>query len=405
MRTAAEDLLRTLVDARNVELELLDGLADSQMLGEKGHFLEPPIWEMGHVGWFQEYWLLRHLGGAQTILPGSDAIYDSFNVSYRLRWDHSYPSRRESLKYISEVLERSIGRIDGRQPTDAERYFYTLAALHEHMHAENLTLIQQTLGYPQPRLSSFDNAAANPPVDGAYQPHDVEVPGGTFMLGAAHGEPFVFDNEKWAHPVVVKPFRIASTPVTNSQFQAFVDDGGYGRRELWGARGWDWRRRAGLTHLLFWVRDGARWLERSFDQLAALRPWHPVACVSWYEAEAFCKWARRRLPTEAEWEMAASLDPTTGQKRRFPWGDGPPTREFLYVEDCTEGIALAAESLEGSDPINLGAGRVAGEAEPGWLPSNTAPWSVRSPWASWMLLWLRRHFPGGKLRMLATRVS
>ena len=101
---AAEDLLRSLGDARHVELELFGGLADAQMLGQKGHFLEPPIWEMGHVGWFQEYWLLRHLGGAQTILPGSDAIYDSFNVSYRLRWDHPYPSRRESLEYISEVL-------------------------------------------------------------------------------------------------------------------------------------------------------------------------------------------------------------------------------------------------------------------------------------------------------------
>jgi nucleoside-diphosphate-sugar epimerase len=94
-----------------------------------------------------------------------------------------------------------------------------------------------------------------------------------------------------------------------------------------------------------------------------------------------------------------------GEPEIVCWGDGTPTREFPYVEDCAEGIALAAEPLEGSDPISLGAGRIAEEAEPGWLPSNTAPSSVRSPWASWMLLWLRRHFPGGKLRMLATRVS
>jgi iron(II)-dependent oxidoreductase len=345
---ATETLLRTLVDARKVELELLDGIDDSQMLGEKGHFLEPPIWEMGHVGWFQEYWLLRHLGGAQTLLPGSDAIYDSFNVSYRLRWDHRYPSRRESLEYISEVLERSIGRIEGREPTDQERYFYTLAALHEDMHAENLALILTTLGYPRPRLSAFDTAAASPPVDEAFEPHDVQVPGGTFMLGAAQSEPFVFDNEKWAHPVAVKPFRIAATPVTNAQFQAFVDDGGYGRREVWGARGWDWRRRAGITHPLFWARDGAQWLERSFDQLAPLRPWHPVACVSWYEAEAFCKWARRRLPTEAEWEMAASLDPATGHKRRFPWGDAPPLPQQANL-DYRAGGTIDVRALPAGD--------------------------------------------------------
>jgi iron(II)-dependent oxidoreductase len=348
MRTAAEDLLRTLVDARSVELELLDGFADAQMLGQKAHFLEPPIWEMGHVGWFQEYWLLRHLDGAQSTLPGSDAIYDSFNVSYRLRWDHPYPSRRETLEYISEVLKRSVGRLEGREPTDEEKYFYTLAALHEDMHAENLTLILTTLGFPRPELSSFDRAAANPPVDEAYVPHDVEVPGGTFMLGAAHDEPFVFDNEKWAHPVVVKPFRIGSTPVTNEQFQAFVDEGGYRRREVWGARGWDWRRRAGISQPLFWTHDGRRWLERSFDLVVPLRPWHPVTCVSWYEAEAYCKWARRRLPTEAEWEMAASLDPKTGHKRRFPWGDAPPSPEQANL-DHRAGGTIDVRALPAGD--------------------------------------------------------
>jgi gamma-glutamyl hercynylcysteine S-oxide synthase len=368
---ATETLIRPLVDARTVELELFDGIADAQLLGEKGHFLEPPIWEMGHVGWFQEYWLLRHLGGAQSILPDSDAIYDSFNVSYRLRWDHRYPSRRETLEYVAEVLKRSIGRIEGREPTEQERYFYTLAALHEDMHAENLALILMTLGYPRPRLSAFDAAAASPPADEAFQPHDVQVPGGTFMLGAAQSEPFVFDNEKWAHPVAVKPFRIAATPVTNAQFQAFVDDGGYGRREAWGARGWDWRRRAGITHPLFWVRDGEQWLERSFDQLAPLRPWHPVACVSWYEAEAFCKWARRRLPTEAEWEMAASFDPATGHKRRFPWGDAAPLPQQANL-DYRAGGTIDVRALPAGDSA-LGCRQMIGNVWE-WVHDTFAPY-------------------------------
>jgi iron(II)-dependent oxidoreductase len=216
------------------------------------------------------------------------------------------------------------------------------------MHAENLTLVLQTLGYARPRLSSFDRASANPPVDEAHEPHDVAVPGGTFMLGATPDEPFVFDNEKWAHPVVVKPFRIASTPVTTAQFQAFVDDNGYRRREVWGARGWDWRRRAGIEHPLFWVRDGQRWCERMFDALVPLRPWHPVACVSWYEAEAFCKWSRRRLPTEAEWEMAASFDPQTGRKRRFPWGDGAPAPEQANL-DYRAGGTIDVRALPAGD--------------------------------------------------------
>jgi len=331
-RPDKHDLLASLIDARRFELELFDGVADAQLLGEQAHFLEPPIWEIGHVGWFQEYWILRNLDGAGPLLPGSDGIYDSFNVSYRLRWNHRYPSRSETLDYIARVLERSVGRIESREPTEEERYFYTLVALHEDMHAENLTLILQTLGFSRPGLSSFERAARDPPVDEAYQPKDVAVPGGTFELGASRNEPFVFDNEKWAHPVEVAPFRISSTPVTNAQFQAFVDSGGYRRRELWGARGWDWRRRARIDGPLFWIKEERGWCERLFDEVVVLRPWHPVACVSWWEAEAFCKWAHRRLPTEAEWEMAASLDPGTGARRRFPWGDTLPLPEQANLD-------------------------------------------------------------------------
>jgi iron(II)-dependent oxidoreductase len=350
-RPGSHGLLAALIDARNLELELFEGVTDSQLLGKKGHFLEPPIWEIGHVGWFQEYWILRKLDGAPTLLSGSDGIYDSFNVPYRLRWDHRYPSRRQTLDYIAQVLERTIGRIESREPSEEETYFYTLATLHEDMHAENLTHIFQTLAFPQPKLSSFEPAASEPPVDGTYQPRDVTVPGGTFELGARRNEPFVFDNEKWAHPVVVGPFRISSTPVTNAQFQAFVDSGGYRRRELWSFRGWDWRRRARIENPLFWIKDERGWCERRFDDLAPLRPWHPVACVSWWEAEAFCRWAHRRLPTEAEWEMAASLDPETGLKRRFPWGDAPPLLDQANLDYRARGTVDVRALPAGDSPL------------------------------------------------------
>jgi iron(II)-dependent oxidoreductase len=321
----SQELQAMLVDARTVELELCADLSDAEMLGVQRHFVEPPIWEIGHVGWFQEYWVLRHLDRASTLLPGSDGIYDSFNVSYRRRWDHDYPSRDATLAYIAEVLRRSLDRLGSRELSTGDAYFYRLVAFHEDMHAENLTLIRQTLGYSRPALSVVDPRFASPAVDPAYRPRDVEVPRATFMLGADPAEPFVFDNEKWAHPVDVSRFSISSTPVTNAEFQAFVDDDGYRRRELWGRRGWDWRRRNGAEHPLFWARADGRWHECQFGVLVPLRPCHPVVHVNWYEAEAYCRWAGRRLPTEAEWELAATLDPRTGAKRRFPWGGQPPT--------------------------------------------------------------------------------
>lgn len=350
--TTADRLIDALLDARTVELGLLEGLPDAQMLGPRGHFIEPPIWEIGHVGWFQEYWILRRLDGAESLLPGSDGIYDSFRVSYKRRWDHAFPSRDETLAYIAEVLRRSVARLESRMPTVEEAYFYNLAALHEDMHAETFAMILHTNGYHRPALSRFDPAWAAPPVDPAYRPHDALVPGGTFPLGADPDEPFVFDNEKWAHPIEVKPFRISATPVTNAEFQAFVDDDGYRRRECWGRRGWDWRRREGAEHPLFWVGDGAGgWRARQFDGVVPLEPWHPVVHVNWYEADAFCRWAGRRLPTEAEWEMAATFDFATGRKRRFPWGDEPPSAERASL-DYRAGAAIDVRSLpEGDSPV------------------------------------------------------
>ncbi|MBI4264668.1 MAG: ergothioneine biosynthesis protein EgtB [Acidobacteria bacterium] len=345
-------LIDALLDARSVELELLEGLTDDQLLGRRGHFVEPPIWEVGHVGWFQEYWILRGLDGAESLLPGSDGIYDAFHVSYKRRWDHAFPSREGTLAYIAEVLRRCMARLDSRTPSAEEAYFYTLAACHEDMHTETLTTIVQTHGYRRPGLSRFDPVWGAPEVDVAHRPYDVHVPGGMFRLGADPREPFVFDNEKWAHPIEVKPFRLSAAPVTNAEFRAFVDDGGYHRRECWSRRGWDWRRREGAGHPLFWIRDGAgRWHTRQFDAVLPLEPWHPVVHVNWYEADAFCRWAGRRLPTEAEWEMAATYDFTTGRKRRFPWGDEAPSPERASL-DFRAGATIDVRALpEGDSPV------------------------------------------------------
>ena len=153
--TTADDLIDDLQDARRVELAVFTDLADDQLLGSRERFLEPPIWEVGHVGWFQEYWILRHLYGEQPILARGDSIYDSFHVSYKHRWDHEFPSRAETLDYLRTVLDRSVGHLAGKEPTPEEAYFYRHVAQHECMHSENLAMVRQTLGYRRPAFPAL----------------------------------------------------------------------------------------------------------------------------------------------------------------------------------------------------------------------------------------------------------
>ena len=195
------------------------------------------------------------------------------------------------------------------------------------MHTEAYTYSRQTLGYPEP---TFANAKIPDDVETGPHPGDAPIPGGTFMLGSTKNESILFDNEKWIHPVPVKPFEIAKAPVTNAEFQYFVDTKGYENPEFWDEDGWDWRKRENARHPVYWQPTGeGDWAVKRFDTIEDLAPHQPIIHVNWYEATAFCRWAKRRLPTEIEWETAALGQPSTDRtrlsekKRDTPWCDAP----------------------------------------------------------------------------------
>jgi iron(II)-dependent oxidoreductase len=208
------------------------------------------------------------------------------------------------------------------------------------MHAEAFHYMRQTLRYPEPALerhASIDIVGA--PADG-----DAAVSGGVFRLGAEPGTGFVFDNEKWAHEVEVPPFQISRRPVINEEFAQFAREGGYERREFWSDDGWKWKERSLANSPRYWAKQDGLWLERRFDRLQPLVPDLPVMHVNWHEAQAYCRYAKRRLPAEAEWELAACH---LGKvKPRFPWGDALPDATRANLDT---GGRMPAGALPDSD--------------------------------------------------------
>lgn len=346
-------LTEILRDARSRTLELLQGLDAAQLIGPKLDTVNPMLWEIGHVAWFYEYFILRRLYNHRPLLANGDDLYDSIKIAHDTRWNLSLLSLDDTIAYMGQVQDALIGRLDGTMADQSDSFIYRFATFHEDMHDEAFLWTRQTLAYPRPALA-IASEGLPPDADAGDLPGDVEVPGGTFWLGSPRNASFLFDNEKWAHPVTIAPFRIARAPVTNSQIAAFVEDSGYWRQELWGEEGWRWRRSVEAEHPVYWQRDDAgNWHLRRFHEWLPLSPHQPAIHVNWYEANAYCRWAGRRLPTEVEWEVAAIGEATANGnelspgKRRFPWGDEPTTRRHANLDARALGCIDAAALPEG----------------------------------------------------------
>lgn len=335
-----------LADGRARTLELVHGLDAMQLMGPRLDIVNPLLWEIGHVGWFHEYFALRRLDGGSPRLPDADALYNSSTVAHDTRWELKLPSLQGTLDYMARVQDAMIQRLDRDAATVEETALYLMTIYHEDMHDEAFTYSRQTLGYPVPVFAAAQDGASDV-IEAGPLPGDVAIPGGTLRLGSSPEAEFAFDNEKWAHEVQVAPLRIARAPVTNAEFLAFVTEGGYQRREFWSDEGWRWREATRAAHPLYWARQTDGWTQRWFDGAEPLRPYRPIIHVNWYEAEAWCRWAGRRLPTEADWETAAATEPTaagglSARKRRYPWGDATPQPHHANLDGRIIGVVDVA---------------------------------------------------------------
>jgi iron(II)-dependent oxidoreductase len=327
--TQAAELL---LDARQRTLLLVGPLSQEELATQHSPLMSPVLWDMGHIAHFEELWLVRNLEGPVEFveMPG---MYNPFENPRPTRGTLPLPGIAGTLQVMGDVRRLVLDRLgathgngNGHAHVDPELlrdgYVFRMVAQHEYQHDETILQALQLRTDPPYRAPRGVAVPAGRPMDGEWDGM-VRFPGGSVQIGT-DDRSAAYDNERPRHGVDIPPFWIGAAPVTAGEYLRFVEDGGYDTRGLWSEAGWKWRDESGARAPQFWERGADGWTVRRMDRVTALEADVPVCHVCWHEAQAYCRWAGVRLPTEQEWEAAASWDPATGTKRAYPWGDEPP---------------------------------------------------------------------------------
>ncbi|MFG2692256.1 ergothioneine biosynthesis protein EgtB [Kitasatospora sp. NPDC048407] len=342
------ELIATELLAARERTGLLTGaVEDAELVAQHSPLMSPLVWDLAHIGNQEELWLLRNVGGRDPMHPEIDPLYDAFEHPRAERPSLPLLPPDQARAYAYEVRGRVLdllaaSPLEGAPLLDAG-FAFGMIAQHEQQHDETMLITHQLREGP-----AVLDAPPPPAAEGTLAP-EVLVPAGPFTMGT-DTEPWALDNERPAHLVDLPAFWLDTAPVTNAAYQAFIADGGYRDPRWWTPAGWEHRMAADLTAPLFWTQRDGQWLRRRFGHVEPVPPNEPVLHVSWYEADAYARWAGRRLPTEAEWEKAARHDPVTGRSRRFPWGDDPPGPEHANLDQRHLRPAPAGAYPQGESP-------------------------------------------------------
>lgn len=370
-----ERAVAALLTARERTTLLTDSVDDNELVAQHSPLMSPLVWDLAHIGNQEELWLLRDVGGREAMRPDIDGLYDAFEHPRATRPSLPLLAPAEARSYAAEVRGRALdvlgaAPLGGRQLLRSA-FAFGMIAQHEQQHDETMLITHQLRSGPA-ALSAPEPPRAS---DATTLPAEVLVPGGPFTMGTST-EPWALDNERPAHRREVPAFFLDTAPVTCGAYRAFIEDGGYTEQRWWAPEGWAMVREHELTAPQFWHREAGQWLRRRFGVTEPVPADEPVLHVSWYEADAYARWAGRRLPTEAEWEKAARHDPAAGRSRRFPWGDEEPTPERANLGQRHLRPAPAGAYPAGRSPS--GAGQLIGDVWE-WTSSDFLPYPGFAP--------------------------
>ncbi|WMX43907.1 ergothioneine biosynthesis protein EgtB [Streptomyces roseicoloratus] len=347
-----ERAVTALSTARERTALLTSCVEDAELTAQHSPLMSPLVWDLAHIGNQEEQWLWRAVAGREALRPEIDSMYDAFEHPRASRPSLPLLAPAEARAYAADVRDRVLGvlestRLEGRPLVDAA-FAFGMIAQHEQQHDETMLITHQLRTGPAALFAPAPpTTVPDPP-----QEREVLVPGGPFTMGTSD-EPWALDNERPAHTRIVRSFLLDTVPVTNGAYQAFMADGGYHDERWWHPEGWAQIREHGIEAPLFWRREGGQWLRRRFGVTGPVVEDEPVLHVSWYEADAYARWAGRRLPTEAEWEKAARHDPETGRSRRYPWGDADPGPGHANLGQRHLDPAPAGSYPEGASPLGV----------------------------------------------------
>lgn len=339
-QVTASDVNRLRLDflnVRNTTSIIFEPISIEDAVMQSDPFGSTPNWHSAHVTWFFQKILEKYKQNIDADSINTDYL-NSYYQRYRKilpksdRGKFPRPKVSETLKYRSLIEEMFLKFLDNIERNNSLTrnmvYDIELANQHEMQHQELLIYDLQHYfqrfddaedNY-QPRINKRPNNIDNL----AVEPGMVKIPGGLYELGFS-GSDFCYDNEVPEHKTYLNAYEIDTYPVTNKQFMAFIDAGGYEDYRFWLSDGWDIVNEKKWDAPLYWQKIEGYWYKKDFGGLNKISPDEPVTNVSYYEADAYSKWAGKRIPTEAEWEKAASWNEDLEKKTIYPWGDELPS--------------------------------------------------------------------------------